>query len=112
MASFAGFRGAGGGGTDERPKNFREGILWANPNGSAPLYALMGKAKSEKVDDPEFSWWEEKLTPIRVQVNYTTGYISTDNTITIASGGLQLVTGVVLQIEKTEDTTYTNEFAE
>lgn len=110
--AFAGLRGTGSWGTDERPKNFREAILWANPNGSAPLFALLAKARSEKVDDPEFSWWEEKLTPIRVSVNYTTGYVATDNTIVIASGGLQLVPGDVLQVEKTEDASYTNEFVE
>ena len=110
--AFAGLRGTGDWGTDERPKNFRESILWANPNGSAPLFALLAKAKSEKVDDPEFSWWEEKLLPVRVAISYNTGYISTDNTLTIASGGLQLVPGDVLQVEKTEDASYTNEFVE
>jgi hypothetical protein len=112
MASFAGLRGTGSWGTSERPTNFRESILWANPNGSAPLLALLAKAKSEKVDDPQFTWWEEKLEGVRVSVNYTTGYISTDNTIVIASGGLSLVPGDVLQVEKTEDSSYTNEFVE
>lgn len=109
MASFAGLRGTGSFGTDERPKNFREMILWLNPNGTAPLTALMARMKKESVDDPEFAWWEETLTAVRVAVNYTTGYISTDNTITIASGGLALVPGDVLQIEKTESSTYDNE---
>ena len=59
MPNFAGLRGTGSFGTDERPKNFREMILWLNPNGSAPLYALTSKAKTETVDDPEFAWWRK-----------------------------------------------------
>lgn len=108
MASFAGLRGTGNWGTDERPKNFREMILWANPNGSAPLTALLAKMKKDSVDDPEYYWWEETLTAVRVHVNYTTGY-TTETTLTIDEGGLQLVAGDVLQVEKTEGTTYDNE---
>ena len=51
-----GLRGTGDWGTDERPKNFREMILWRDPNGSAPLTALMAKMGKETTDDPEFSW--------------------------------------------------------
>ena len=45
MTAFAGLRGTGDWGTDERPKNFRELILWANPNCRAPLFALMARMK-------------------------------------------------------------------
>ena len=109
MASFAGLRGTGDWGTDERPKNFREMILWSNPNGSAPLTALLARMKKQSVNDPEFNWWEETLSAVRVTVNYTTGYDSTANTIIIDSGGLSLVAGDVLLIERTEDTGYSNE---
>jgi hypothetical protein len=108
--AFAGLRGSGSWGTDERPKSFREMILWANPNGSAPLTALMAKMKKEGVDDPEFNWWEETLSLVRIQVNYGTTYISTDTTLTIDADGLKLVAGDVLQVEKTEvATSYSNE---
>ncbi|HSW65351.1 MAG TPA: DUF5309 family protein [Dissulfurispiraceae bacterium] len=106
---FAGMRGTASWGADERPKNFREYILWANPNGSAPLTALLARARSEKVDDPEFNWWQERLQAVRVVINFTTGYVSTDNTLTISSGGLQLVPGDVLMVEGTEAATYSNE---
>ena len=56
--AFAGLRGTGDWATDERPKNFREMILWRSPNGQAPLTALLSKMASEKVDDPEYNWWE------------------------------------------------------
>jgi hypothetical protein len=57
-SGIAGLRGSGTGdyAADERPKNFREMILWRDPNGGTPLTALMSKMKTEAVDDPEFSW--------------------------------------------------------
>lgn len=69
MAAVAGLRGSGDWATDERPKNFREYILWRNPNGSAPIFALMSKVKKETVDDSEFSWWDEPNDLVRLQVN-------------------------------------------
>jgi hypothetical protein len=109
MASYAGLRGTGDWSTSERLTNFREMILFSNPNGSAPLTALMARMRKQSVDDPEFSWWEEALGQNRVTINYTTGYDSTVNTIIIDSGGLALVAGDVLLIERTEDTSYANE---
>lgn len=98
MASFAGLRGTGSWGTDERPKNFREMILWRNPNGSAPLTALMGKMKTEKVDDPEFAWWEEEMNPVRVATAADLGTSST--AVTLTAGGVDLVPGDALLRKK------------
>ncbi len=68
--AFAGLRGTDNWGTDERPKNFREGILWANPAGMSPLFALTSKmGKSQSVDDPEFSWFEEDKDIVRLSIN-------------------------------------------
>lgn len=98
--AFAGVRGTGSFGTDERPKNFREYILWKNPNGTAPLFALMAKARKESVNDPEFAWFEEYLDQVRVSINYSTGYATSDETFTIDADGLKLVAGDVLLVEK------------
>lgn len=54
MSSFLGMRGNGDWVTDQRPKNWRETILFLYPNGSMPLTAIMSKMKSEKTDDPQF----------------------------------------------------------
>lgn len=106
--AFAGLRGTGDWGTDERPKNFREAILWANPNGQAPLTALLSKMKTETTDDPEFAWWEEKLTPIRITTSADLSAAST--TVTTASGALNLVAGDILLLEKpTQSATYDDE---
>jgi hypothetical protein len=106
---FAGLRGTGSWGTDERPKSFRELILWANPNGSAPLFALTSKAKTESVDDPEFSWWEETNTIARLKVNgEVTGGV--EQTFVVDDGALQLIPGDVLQVElATQVAAYTPE---
>lgn len=109
MGAFAGLRGTGDWATDERPKNFREMILWRNPNGSAPLTALLSKMASEKVDDPEFNWWEEELKPVRLQTDgvmnttTTTVFVVDAETATI-SGALNLVIGDLLQVEAAAET--------
>src|SRR5262245_34839549 len=73
MTAVAGLRGTGDFGTDERPKNFREMILFMNPNGAAPIFALTSKAKKKTVDDPEYAWWNETNVLIRLNVNGAIG---------------------------------------
>lgn len=112
MAAIAGMRGTGDWGTDERPKNFREAILWRSPNGSAPLTALMSRMGAQSVDDPEFSWWEEELNALRLTVNYTTGFSTTDTSITLTSNlqdAKDVVPGDLFMVEKTLTSAYDNE---
>lgn len=52
--------------TDQRPKNWREGILLLNPNGTAPLFALTAAMREKPTDDPEFSWWEKEAPDQRL----------------------------------------------
>jgi len=94
--AIAGLRGTGSWSADERPKNFRETILWLNPNGVAPLTALLSKMSEESTDDPEFAWFEETLGHVRVQV--TANALATDTTLTV-SGALNLVKGDILLAE-------------
>lgn len=61
MAAFLGMRGTGDWVTDERPKNWRQGILYLYPNGAAPLTGLLSKMPEQRVDDPEFNWWTKTL---------------------------------------------------
>lgn len=69
MSGIGGLRGTGDFGTDERPKDFRESILFFNPNGEAPIFALSAKAGKRVVKDAEFSWWNEGNALVRLQVN-------------------------------------------
>src|SRR5690606_12883211 len=104
MTFFAGLRGTGSFGADERPKSFREMILWMNPNGSAPLFALTSKAKTEVVDDPEFSWWEEVNTICRLRVNGGLDDSPATTTVVVDEGALQLIPGDMLYVEPATDT--------
>ncbi|MCK5607037.1 DUF5309 family protein [Candidatus Pacearchaeota archaeon] len=84
MAGFLGMRGTEDWADDQRPKNWREGILYLYPNGMAPLTAILSKAKSEKVDDPEFNWWTKTLPAQGGAV--TAGEIFTDTLLNAAVG--------------------------
>jgi hypothetical protein len=103
--AFAGLRGTGKFGTDERPTEFRETILFLNPNGEAPLTALMSKMKKEATGSAQINWWEEKLDITRV----TTSAANTGGSTTFVINapippdggdpGTVLVPGMILQIE-------------
>lgn len=97
MPTFAGLRGTGDWGTDERPKNFREMILWLDPNGDAPLTALLSKMASESVDDPEFSWWEEANEHVTAVVNGAQTNVETG--IEVDAGALAFVKGDLILVD-------------
>lgn len=124
MSAIAGLRGSGDFGADERPKDFREMIMWRPQRGTVPMTALMARAKKASVADPEFSWWDEAQAIVRLQVNGALG--TGDTLVTVDSGdpdgtnpdrvygtARHLVAGDQLQVEKTtETTTYDNEIIE
>jgi len=83
MPAVAGLRGTGDWGTDERPKSFRENILWQRPNGTAPIFGLTSKSKSITKNDPEFSWWTETQTIIQLQSSLA--HLAADTIITVDS---------------------------
>jgi hypothetical protein len=56
-----GLRGTGTFSADERPQNWRQGILLIFPNGDAPLTALLSKTSEEPTDDPQINWFEKTL---------------------------------------------------
>src|SRR5215813_7610523 len=101
MAAFLGLRGSGDFTTDERPQNWREMILYLNPNGEAPLTGLMSLLASEGTDDPQFNWWEKELPAQRMAL--TGAQISTDTTIGVTSGAKDCVAGTILLHEVTNE---------
>ncbi|MHB1098730.1 MAG: SU10 major capsid protein [Burkholderiales bacterium] len=111
MAAIAGLRGTGDWATDERPKNFRETILWRDPNGMTPLTGLMAKMGSQATDDPEFAWYEEQLNLLRVQSD-AVGLAAASTALGLTGGGLDLVVGDLLLVEKADAATYDNEIVE
>lgn len=99
MSAVAGLRGTGDFGTDERPKDFREMILFLQPNGDTPIFGLTSKAKKRTVTDPEYNWWDEPNDLVRLQVNgalTTTGTLvtvdSTDPTSSVLDANWGLAT--------------------
>ncbi len=121
MTAVAGLRGSGDWATDERPKDFREMILWRNPNGNAPIFALSSKGAKDTPADPEFSWWDETLGHLRFQINgvmnttTTTDFVidSADPSTSAPANDWgeadHLVPGDLLLVEKTETSSYDNE---
>jgi hypothetical protein len=63
MGAFLGMRGTGDWVTDQRPKSWREMLLYLYPNGDMPLTAILSKMGSEQVTDPEFNWWQRRSRP-------------------------------------------------
>jgi len=46
----------------QRFKNVRRSVFYFYPNGAAPLTGLLSTLKEEDTDDPEFNWWEKRLS--------------------------------------------------
>ena len=63
------------------------------------------------VDDPQFHWWEEDLQLIRVTMD-ATGASATSTAFGLTAGGLDLVPGDILLVEKADQATYDNELVE
>lgn len=125
MTALAGLRGTGDWGTDERPKNFREAILFYEPNGGAPLTALMAKTGKQTKDDPEFAWWAEPVTITRLQLALSASLGASDTLFTVdspdptastpaANWGVaqHLAPGDILMVEPAEASFSTTEYIE
>lgn len=83
---FLGMRGTGDWVDGQRPKNWRQQILYLYPNGMAPLTAILSMMGGEKVDDPEFNWWTQEQSAVSGAVAgvYTIGDLS----VPYAGGGV------------------------
>jgi hypothetical protein len=82
MAAIQGLRGSGEFSTDFRPKNYRELFTLLEPNGNAPLNALLAMGSSEPTDDPEYKNFRDELPERKLTVNGAIASTST-GTITI-----------------------------
>ena len=117
MAAVQGLRGTGEFGTDFRPKNYRELFTLLEPNGSAPLNALLAMGSSEATDDPEYKNFRDELPDRTLKVNNGGGYNNSATTIVVDSADdnkyaikgaivINSETGEVMHV--TADTTATN----
>lgn len=97
--ALPGMKSTGDFAADEHPKSWREGILRLSPRNNAPLYALTSMMKSEKVNYPQFYWWEEPLFMYTFELNEDLD--NSETAITIVSGGLRLKEGDILKVAYT-----------
>ena len=69
MAAIQGLRGTGQFTSDFRPTNYRELFTLLEPNGTAPLQALLAMSSSEGTDDPKFNHFRDELPNRTITVN-------------------------------------------
>jgi len=91
MAAISGMRGSGEFSTDFRPKNYRELFTLLEPNGNAPLQAMLAMSSTETTDDPEYKNFRDELP---------------DRTLTV-NGAIANTTGTSITIDAADD----NKFA-
>lgn len=114
-AGIQGLRGTGTFDTDHRPTNYREMFTLLEPNGDAPLNALLSMTSSESTDDPKFNNFRDEL-PDRIMTvsgavaDTTTGALtlvsSEENKFAIAGSILiNATTGEVMHVTVSADAT-------
>lgn len=103
MAAIAGLRGTGQFSVDFRPTNYRELFTLLEPNGSAPLNALLSMSQSAETDDPKFNHFRDEL-PARV-LTVKTAALAGDTAIAVNSTGDEqfVVPNVVLVNTRTNE---------
>lgn len=84
--------------TDQRPKNWREGILLLSPNGQAPLTALTAAMTTKKTDDPEFNWWDKIQNSRRAALSADLDAVET--ALPLVSGAQFFKDGDMLWVEQ------------
>lgn len=97
VTAVPGLRGTGEFSTDFRPTNYRELYTFLEPNGDAPLNALLAMMGSEATDDPKFNNFRDEL-PTRVFTVNGAVADTTTGSITLAtvSDAGWVVTGTLL----------------
>lgn len=81
--------------TNERPENWREGILLQYPNGDTPLLALTSQMRTEHTDDPKYHWWEKQLD--NRELTISADLSSDGTTLTMTSGAKSVVKNTLLK---------------
>ena len=96
MAAIQGIRGTGEFNADYRPKNYRELFTLLEPNGNAPLNALLSMGSSESTDDPEYKNFRDELPDRTMTVK--TAIAATGTTALLLEGDDQkfIVAGTIL----------------
>ena len=84
---------------DQRPLDWRTGLLMLHPNGMAPLTALTSQMKKRTATDPEFNWWDKALRSQRYQLGVD---LPTGATVTLTTpDALEFRPGHMVLVENT-----------
>lgn len=86
MAGIQGLRGTGEFNTDFRPTNYRELFTLLEPNGTAPLNALLAMTAGETTDDPKYNNFRDELPDRSMEVDNVGGYDAVTTTLQMLSG--------------------------
>tara|TARA_B100002019_G_scaffold266470_1_gene256817 strand:- start:863 stop:2056 length:1194 start_codon:yes stop_codon:yes gene_type:complete len=104
MAAIQGLRGTGEFSSDFRPKNYRELFTLLEPNGNAPLNALLAMGSSEPTDDPEYKNFRDELPERTLTVNGAVASTSTASiTIDAADDNKFAVKGAIIVNSETSE---------
>ena len=102
MTAITGLRGTGQFDTSFRPTNYRELFTLLEPNGTAPLQALLSMAGSESTDDPKYNHFRDELPDRTLTVN---GAVASTSTTAIVVDNDDdeafVVAGTILQNQTT-----------
>lgn len=96
MAGIQGLRGTGQFEADFRPKNYRELFTLLEPNGNAPLNALLAMTSSEATDDAEFKNFRDELPARTLTVNGAVSNSATSITVDSGNDNLFAVGGTII----------------
>jgi hypothetical protein len=91
MTAIQGLRGTGQFSTDFRPTNYRELFTLLEPNGSAPLQALLSMTGTETTDDPKYNHYRDELPDRKLQINGAVASTSTASITVDAADDQQFV---------------------
>ncbi len=114
--AIVGLRGTGEFSVDFRPTNYRQLFTLLEPNGTAPLQALLSMASSESTDDPKFNHFRDELPDRVLRINNSGGYNtsatamvvdSSDDTAFVVTGTIivNIRTGEVMRASANANTT-------
>lgn len=104
MAAIQGLRGSGEFNTEFRPRNYRELFTLLEPNGNAPLNALLSMGSSEPTDDPEFKNFRDELPDRKLKVDGAVASTSTTSiTIDASDDNKFAIAGAIVVNSETSE---------
>ena len=93
MAAIQGMRGTGEFSVDFRPKNYRELYSLMEPNGNAPMNAMLAMGSSSSTNDPEYKNFRDALPERRVTIGT---YTDATNMVLTGDDAKFVVAGTIL----------------